>query len=270
MLPFLPRLLHYSGLLKSPRIPQTPQQTFIGELIYKYILEEDNRRWLNKKIWRYGVIRHSEGQSNYPTFTGDREFVFVSHHIYRIRIGDMVCIENPDNKNGGWKKKGKHGIQPYLSKRVAGLPGSSRYQKTGWKSSSGKSLESKEIVPEGHVWVLGDNPAHSRDSRWFGPVPLSDVTGKLVWRWGANGSNKVFHCKPKGKDSSPNRSPLPSSTPKEGTKPKPKVSINIRTPTATPTQKDRLRTQRKDLRNQQTEDQPSLPKSPIASRGKPE
>ena len=143
-------------------------------------------------------------------------------------------------------------------------------RKTGWKSSSGKSLESKEIVPEGHVWVLGDNPAQSRDSRWFGPVPLSDVTGKIVWRWGANGSNKIFHRKPKGKDSSPNRSPLPSSTPKEGTKPKPKVSINIRTPTATPTRKDRLRTQRKDLRNQQTEDQPSLSKSPIASCGKPE
>lgn len=80
-------------------------------------------------------------------------------------------------------------------------------------------------MPEGHVWVLGDNPTQSRDSRWFEPVPLSDVAGEIVWRWSAKGSNKVFHRKPKGKDSSPNRSPLPSSIPNEGIKQKSKVNF---------------------------------------------
>lgn len=38
-------------------------------------------------------------------------------------------------------------------------------------------------VPAGHVFVLGDNrsPLASRDSRQYGPVPLTDITGRVLW-----------------------------------------------------------------------------------------
>lgn len=46
-------------------------------------------------------------------------------------------------------------------------------------SRSWLSGERLQTVPPGHVWLEGDNASNSTDSRYYGPVPLAMVRGRV-------------------------------------------------------------------------------------------
>jgi signal peptidase I len=39
------------------------------------------------------------------------------------------------------------------------------------------------VVPQGYIWLEGDNSLNSTDSRYYGPVPSALVKGRVVVRW---------------------------------------------------------------------------------------
>jgi len=75
-----------------------------------------------------------------------------------LSMGDVVVLEHP-HRNGT------------VCKRVVGLPGDTVLRPQGLL-----------VIPDGHVWVEGDNPANSSDSRSYGAVPLTLIQGRVLCR----------------------------------------------------------------------------------------
>lgn len=91
-------------------------------------------------------------------------------------------------------------------KRVIALPGETVHIRSGEVFVNGKRLEEPYlaeevatgvigrfggepfVVPEGHIFVMGDNRAGSSDGRVFGPIPIDSIVGRAfvkVWPLGS-------------------------------------------------------------------------------------
>ena len=122
------------------------------------------------------------------------DYVFVSKRSYtwfgqEIKRGDIITFMSDLETGDGQKKM--------LVKRVIGLPGESVEIKGGSVFINGVALEedytrdgytegemSEVTVPEGHIFVLGDNRQNSTDSRSKSVefVSIDRIKGKVIFR----------------------------------------------------------------------------------------
>ncbi len=126
-----------------------------------------------------------EGESMTPTLT-DGESVLMVRPVFpwnRLQRGDVVVLNPPGSPNPG----------DWFIKRVAGMPGEEIVLRGG-RVYVDDLLLPMPSIPAGpsagarrewwngpdEYFVLGDNPADSRDSRVFGPVPAGRIIGR-VW-----------------------------------------------------------------------------------------
>ena len=82
--------------------------------------------------------------------------------------GDIVTFESPlDGET--------------LIKRVVAVGGQTIDLVDGAVYFDGEALDEPYVVPDGCVWVMGDNRTNSKDSRYFGPVSVDDVTSRALF-----------------------------------------------------------------------------------------
>lgn len=144
---------------------------------------------------RYFLIQpfYVKGASMEPNFY-DHEYLIIDEITYRfqsVQRGDIVVFRYPRNP------------QEYFIKRIIGLPGDKVQIKDGKvyvfneKDPNGVALDEPYLVPgtgtyslsdeiitlgNDEIFVLGDNRNSSKDSRSFGPVNKSFITGRVLLR----------------------------------------------------------------------------------------
>ncbi len=92
--------------------------------------------------------------------------------------GSTVSVNGKPITGGDTKELGSSELNALLDDHVAYLEKSESgaTYPVLWKKNSQQQLVSV-TVPDGYVYLLGDNRDESMDSRKFGPIPLTDVVG---------------------------------------------------------------------------------------------
>jgi signal peptidase I len=122
-----------------------------------------------------------DGASMEPTLVSG-EYVIVNRVSYRLgspHRGDIIVFHFPRDPK-----------EEYI-KRLIGLPGDEIEVKNNWVYVNGQLLDESYLkvttnyigtwrVPEGQLFVLGDNRNNSSDSHDWGTVPMDYVVGKAV------------------------------------------------------------------------------------------
>jgi signal peptidase I len=127
-----------------------------------------------------------------PTLdVGDRVLVNkLSYKFHDVNRGDVVVFERPPGASTG-----QNGEIKDLIKRVVAVGGDSIEAKEGTVFVNGDQIDEDYLepgtptdnlplttIPEGQVFVMGDNRTNSEDSRIFGPINEDAIVGRAFIR----------------------------------------------------------------------------------------
>ncbi len=121
----------------------------------------------------FGIAPSKPARGDVVVFTFPSDL--TKDYIKRVlaTAGDTVEIKNNVVSLNG--KPISHGMEADVYEEV--LDGKHYYVQ--WKGAAGEARTMSQVkVPEGQVFVLGDNRAKGQDSRSFGFLPLSDIKGR--------------------------------------------------------------------------------------------
>jgi signal peptidase I len=126
-------------------------------------------------------------ESMVPTLeVGDR--VLASKFIYRIfepERGDIVVFDSVDEDDQTLIKRVVGVAEDEIQVQGGVLYVNDEAQEEPYLNDADqfRSYYGPTVVPEGHIFVMGDNRGNSADSRVFGPLPLENLKGEAFIRF---------------------------------------------------------------------------------------
>ena len=123
-----------------------------------------------------------------PTLeVGDRVLVNkLAYRTHDVHRGDLVVFERPPEASNGEGSEIKD-----LIKRVVAVGGDTLEARDGQVYVNDERIEEpylvdgtptdnlpRQVIPEGFVFVMGDNRTNSQDSRYFGPIDEDTIVGR--------------------------------------------------------------------------------------------
>jgi signal peptidase I len=133
------------------------------------------------------------GSMESTIMTGDMIFSEkITYKFSEPQAGDIITFADPENSyrtlikrviaTGGQTVDLKDG-KVYIDGVELNEPYTHGLASYPLTTAPGVSISYPYTVPEGEVWVMGDNRTNSQDSRYFGSVSVESITGKAVFRY---------------------------------------------------------------------------------------
>lgn len=146
------------------------------------------------------------------TYVAEARWIPSTSMLPTLKIGDRLIIEKVSFKFNGISRGDivvfhappASRMDEVMIKRVIGLPGDTVSIKKGIVYINGSPLEEPYelekprddfkpfTVPEGSIFVMGDNRNNSFDSRFWGVVPTDLIIGKALARFYPLGNATIF------------------------------------------------------------------------------